>query len=552
MTAVPRFANFIAISLVSSLLIAGCNREAPQDREGQDANLAPEQLGEVQFTTSCSPSVEADFNRAVALLHSFAFSTANRAFQEVLEQDVSCAMAYWGQALTHWGNPFAGLKSPAALAAGQAAIDQGLATEPPTDRERDYLDAAAELFRDFETTDQRTRVLAYERAMEVVYASYPEDREGAAFYALAVNQTALPTDKSYAQQLKAAAILEPLFAQQPDHPGLAHYIIHAYDHSPLAERAVDAAHRYASIAPSVPHALHMPSHTFTRVGAWQESAEANVASADAALREESPAEAMHAMDYQVYAYLQMGRDRDARRLIDEAPAVFAEIDFEVMGGAAPPPAALYAAAAIPARYAMEHGLWDEAAMLEVRPSPTMYADAVTHFARAVGAARSGIPDAARTDIDRLTELADGLTQIGDAYWAEQVHIQHQVAAAWIAFAESARTEALETLRDAAAAEDATDKVAISPGPLAPARELLGEMLLEMDRPADALLEFEAVMQKEPNRFRATYLAARAALLAGDRSKARTYFAELIEISRTGDTPGRPELDEARTFIQTYG
>jgi tetratricopeptide (TPR) repeat protein len=524
-------------------LTAGCSREAPP--AAHDDHPAPEQLGRVHFDTSCTPAVQDGFDRAVALLHSFSFSVAHRAFEEVLAQDPRCAIAYWGQALSQWGNPFAGLKTGPALVAGRTAIERGLATGQPTARERAYLTAAATLFRDHETVDQRTRVLAYERAMAVLHAEYPDDREAAAFYALAVNQTALPTDKTYAQQIKAAGILEPLFAEQPEHPGLAHSIIHAYDHPPLAQRALNAARRYASIAPSAPHALHMPSHTFTRIGLWQESVDTNTRSADSALREGSPAEALHAMDYQVYAYLQMGRDRDARSVLDAAPGVRARLDPSALGGAAPPAAGLYAFAAIPARYAMERGAWEEAAALEPRPGPTPYADAVTYFARALGAARSGRPDRARADVAELASLASKLRQMNDAYWAEQVDIQRQVAAAWVAFAEGRRADAVSALRKAADAEDATDKSAVSPGPLAPARELLGEMLLAVDQPADALKAFEAVMQKEPNRFRATLHAARAAERAGEQAKARTYYDTLLEIAETGDTPGRPELEEAR-------
>jgi hypothetical protein len=383
--------------------------------------------------------------------------------------------------------------------------------------------------------------------MAGLHARFPDDREAATFYALAINQTALPTDKTYAQQLKAAGILEPLFAEQPEHPGLAHYLIHAYDHPPLADRALDAARRYADIAPSAPHALHMPSHTFTRVGLWRESVESNIASAETAERERSFVEVLHAMDYQVYAYLQMAQDADAWRLVQEAPAVLARVDETLVRGAAPPPAGLYASAAIPARYVMERGAWSDAAALEVRVSPTPYADAITHFARAVGAARSGRPDDARADVARLGALAAALQEAGDAYWAEQVDIQRQVAAAWVRFAAGEPAAAGADLRRAAGAEDATDKSAVSPGPLAPARELLGEMLLEMEQPAEALREFEAVMQKEPNRFRATMQAARAAARAGDAAKARTYAAAVLEIAATGDADLRSDLAEARAL-----
>ena len=532
----------IALSIVS---IAGwpAARQSPQQHE----HAAPEKLGRVHFATSCGPDVGAGFDRGVALLHSFSFSTARRAFEDVLAKDPSCAIAYWGIAMTNWGNPFSSVRFPTALEAGAAALKRGQSAGNPTPRERDYLAAVAEEFKNYETVDQRTRVLAYERAMEHVYRTYPEDREAAAFYALAVNQTALPSDKTYAQQLKAAAILEKLWAAQPDHPGLPHYLIHAYDHPPLAPRALAAARSYAKIAPSAPHALHMPAHTFTRVGYWQESIDTNIASAQAALRDGTFGEALHAMDYQVYAYLQTGQDAAARRTVDQTPGVLARLDVNAMGGAAPGVAGLYAAGAIPARYALERGAWSDAAALQPQTTPFPYVDAVTRFARAVGAARSGRPDAARADLAELGVLGEKLAALRDPVWSVTLGIQQQVASAWVTFAEGRKTEAIELLRKAADAEDATDKSAISPGPLAPARELLGEMLLAVNRPADALKEFEATMKKEPNRFRATYNAAKAASLAGDRTKARRYYRELLEICKAGDAPGRPELQEARKF-----
>ena len=513
----------------------------------QHEHPAPERLGRVHFETSCSPGVSPDFDRAVALLHSFSFSAAKQGFEAVLAKDPACAMAHWGIALTHWQNPFAGVRPPNALVNGTVAAERARSTGTPTPRERDYIAAVNELYKSHGTVDQRTRVLAYERAMEHVYRTNAQDTEAAAFYALAVAQAALPTDKTYGQQLKAGAILEKLLAQQPEHPGFAHYIIHAYDYPPLAGRALDAARRYAKIAPSAPHALHMPAHTFTRVGAWQESIDANIASAEAATRDGTFGEALHAMDYEVYAYLQTGQDAAARRLTEEGPRVLARLDVNAMGGAAPGFAGLYAAAAIPARYAMERGAWKEAAALPATSTSYAWVDAVRRFARAVGAARSGNPDAARADIAELKSLTDKLVAMNDADWAEKTRIQHEIAAAWVAFASGQQNEALEQLRKAADAEDATDKSAISPGPLAPARELLGEMLLAMNRHGEALKEFETTLKKEPNRFRATYYAAKSASLAGDNAKAREHYRQLAEICRKGDTPGRPELEDARKF-----
>jgi hypothetical protein len=372
--------------------------------------------------------------------------------------------------------------------------------------------------------------------------------EARIFYALSANQTALASDKKFSQQLKAAAILEPLFKEHPKHPGLAHYIIHAYDHPPLAEKALAAARSYASLAPAVPHALHMPSHTFTRVGFWKESIETNRRSAEAALKENAIAEALHAMDYQTYAYLQIANDSDARRVADEARTAAARLDPNATGTAAPGLAGVYAVAAIPARYALERGAWAEAASLTPRPSTFPYTDAITHFARAIGAARSGNPKAAATDIERLAALRDALKTMQDAYWAEQVDIQRQIAIAWTTFAEGDKARGIELLRAAAAAEDATDKSAISPGPLAPARELLGYMLLETDRPADALVEFEATIKKEPNRFRGLYGGARAAEAAGQRARATALYQQLWQVA-SDPKSNRAELEHARRFVQ---
>jgi tetratricopeptide (TPR) repeat protein len=533
------------LTWLAILLLAAPAAAQTHDHE----HPAPEKLGRVHFETSCAPEVSAAFDRAVALLHSFSFSTAKQAFEGVIAADPSCAMAHWGVAMTHWSNPFSLQRSAATLAGGHAAAGRAMATGTPTARERAYIAAVAELYKDYETVDQRTRVLAYERAMERLHAAYPDDREATAFYALAINQTALPTDKTYQQQLKAADLLEGLFADDPEHPGLAHYIIHAYDHPPLAARALAAARRYAAIAPSAPHALHMPSHTFTRVGYWQDSIDTNIASAASALRDGSVSEALHAMDYQVYAYLQTGQDAAARGVVGEAPRVLALLDLNAMGGAAPPVAGLYAAAAIPARYAMERGAWTEAAALAVQPTAFGYVDAITHFARAVGAARQGNPAAAKADAEALKALGDKLAAANETYWAEQLRIQREVALAWIAFAEGRPEEALDRLRAAATAEDASDKSAISPGPLAPARELLGEMLLATNQPEEALEELQATLSKEPNRFRATHMAGRAAGQAGDAASARKHYADLLTICKAGDSPGRPELSEARAALR---
>ncbi len=504
-------------------------------------------LGTVHFETTCKPEVKDGFDRAVALLHSFEFGSAIAGFKTVLQTDPSCSMAYWGIALSSWNNPFAGLKSPAFLAAGSEAARKAQSAGSPSPREKAFIDAVAELYRDVDNVPQRTRTLAYEKAMEKAAADFPADTEARIFYALALAQDALPTDKTFANQLKATAILEPLFRQYPDHPGLAHYIIHAYDQPALASRALDAARNYSKIAPDAPHALHMPSHTFTRVGAWADSIATNNASAESAMKLGCYAEVLHAMDYQVYAYLQTAQDGAARAVRDRLPAIARVFDPAAVCGAAPGSAGLFALAVIPARYALERGDWTAAAALEPRATSFAWVDAQARFARALGAARVGRADAARADIEQLTALRDKLTAGNDAYWATQVDIQRRVAEAWVAYASGQREDALTQLTAAADAEDATDKSAVTPGPLAPARELLGDMLFDAGRPADALRAYEATMAKEPNRFRAVYGAASAAAAAGNRDRAAQHYRELIEICKSSDTE-RPELKQARAFI----
>lgn len=535
MHARPSALTIAAIAAVIS--IAAVRAQQPQHDHGTPGM----RLGAVHFETSCAPAVRQDFDHGIALLHSFWFSAAIDSFNAVLKADPKCAMAQWGIAMSWWGNPFASYRSAPALKAGLAAVDGAKATGATTDRERAYVDAVDRLFRDAGTVDQRTRTVAYEKAMEALTARYPDDIEARIFYALALDQTALPSDKTYANQLKAAAILEREFRQQPQHPGLAHYIIHSFDAPPLAPRALDAARRYAQIAPDAPHALHMPSHTFTRVGYWQESIDANLASAAAAHKDNATAEELHALDYQTYAYLQTAQDAAAKRNLETIGPLADRIPTTTAGNAAPPTAGYYALAAIPARYALERNAWAEAAGLTPRETPFAWPDAVTRFARALGAARSGNAAAARQEVDRLTALRDTLEKAKDTYWSGQVEIQRRGASAWVALAEGREADAVRLMREAADLEDATEKAAVTPGPIKPARELLGEMLLQLKRPGDALVEFEAAMKKEPNRFRALYGAAQAAAAAGKPAQAATYYASLREITKKADSPGRPEL-----------
>ena len=513
----------------------------------QHGAAPPDAIGSasVKFQTSCAAVVKDDFNKGVALLHSFWFPEAIKMFEGILARDPDCAMAHWGIALSNWGNPFGGLKQGRTIELTKASIDKAPTTGSPTPRERGYIQAVGQLVSSGDPGSHAARIGAYETAMEQVSRDNPSDTEARIFYALAVAQTASPADKTYAKNLKAAGILEPLFRQMPTHPGLAHYIIHAYDAPPLAEKALVAARKYASLAPAIPHALHMPSHTFTRLGYWKESIETNRRSAAAAVKSSGGAgEELHALDYQTYAYLQIAQDKAARAVVDHAIAVVGGAEGAAAGAAG---AGAFAVAAIPARYALERGAWAEAAALPARPANTPFTEAITHFARALGAARSGNPAAATGDIDRLAALRDKLRDAKDAYWTEQVDIQRRVALAWQTFAEGRKDEAIAQLGAAADAEDATDKSAISPGPLAPARELFGYMLLEAGKPREALAAFEATMNKEPNRFRGLYGGASAAAAAGDRAKASAYYKKLLEIAKESDTE-RPELQQAKTFL----
>jgi len=514
-----------------------------------------ERLGKVHFETSCAQPVAEEFDHAIALLHSFEFSDAIAGFTKVLERDPSCGIAQWGIAMSTWGNPFGGLRAPKVLQDGLAAAEKAQAIGAKTDRERQYIAAVLLLYKDAAALDHRARTLAYEKAMEQIVSKYPSDREAAAFYALAIDQTAPPTDKTYANQLKAAAILEKLYAVEPDHPGVTHYLIHSYDVPALAPRALPYARKYANLAPDAPHALHMPAHTFTRVGSWQESIDTNIRSHDVSMAKHDVGEGLHAWDYEMYAYLQTAQDREAKKILDGVaeivghaqPAAGGRADMPGMPGMTGNLAGGWAATAIPARWAVERGAWAEAAALPVGPAAQPFIEAIARFARALGAARTGKADAAKAEIEQLKALRDKEVAAKDAYWATQLDIQRQAAEAWMQWADGRKDEAVRTLTAAAALEDTTDKSAITPGPIAPAHELLGEMLLEANQPANALKEFEASLKKEPNRFRSVYGAGRAAEAAGDRAKARTYFAQLVKICERGDRPGRSELEHARTF-----
>jgi len=487
-----------------------------------------ERLGTVHFAISCARAVAPTFDRGVALLHSFELGASIGAFNDVLAADSTCAMAYWGLALSRWSNPMsAGIRTPSMLEPGrQAATAAARLASGATERERGYIGAVGQLYADYEHRDQRTRIVAYEKAMADVVARQPADTEARIFHALALVAAAPPTDKTYANQIAAGTTLEQLWERQPDHPGLPHYIIHAYDVPALAERAQLAAARYARIAPSAAHALHMPSHTFTRVGMWQESINTNLRSKDEAMRTGALAEALHASDYATYAYLQLRRDSAAKAIVDSLPAYAARFDVDAVTGAAPGSAGVFALAAIPARYALERRDWKMAASLRPTATAFPYTEALTYFARSLGASHTGNVADARAGIDSLGAIRERLLAQKENYWAEQVAIQRLAAQGWLDLAEGRRDSALARMREASAREDATEKAAVTPGPLAPAHELTGDLLMELGRPADALTEYRLTLAKEPGRLRSLLGAMSAAGKAGDRRAASAYAAQI--------------------------
>jgi tetratricopeptide (TPR) repeat protein len=521
-----------------------------------------ENLGRVNFSVSCNPPARRQFNRAVAWLHSFEYEEAEKAFSEVTVTDPRCGMGYWGIAMSHyhtiWTPPNA-----AELKKGSSAIEKAKAAGSRTQRERDYIVAIEVFYKDADKVDHRTRTFAYSDAMKQLYQRYPSDSEVAVFYALTLITTGMmENEPSYARQKQAAQILNRVLAREPQHPGVTHYLIHSYDYPELARLALPAARSYAKIAPASAHAQHMPSHIFTRLGLWQEGIRSNLnaeasAKAFASRNHLSGAwdEQFHAMDYLAYAYLQGAQDKQARGVLDELNMI-PKADPQTFKVA-------YAYTAIPARYALERRRWDEAAKLTLPPGALgpfpwarfRWAEAHIHFARAIGAARSGDAASARQDVEKLAAIKQALIETkGDYDWAKQVEIQHQVASAWLAHAEGHDDDALRLMRTAADLDDATEKHPVTPGAILPAREQLGELLIELKQPSAALQEFEISLRTAPNRFNGLYGAARAARLTADRSKlatdqkkAKSYYGKLLTLCSQSDGL-RPEIDEAKAFL----
>jgi tetratricopeptide (TPR) repeat protein len=511
--------------------------------EGHHHALTEKEVGSVRFANSCSKVVQGDIQRAVALLHSFQYEQTREAFNDISKQDPQCAVAQWGVAMSHYH----GLWHNGDINAGRVALHKALEiaahNTATTARERAYIDALGEIYRE-DGKDEYTHSQAYEQKMAALQAAYSDDNEAAIFHALALDVTAPKTDKTFSNQRRCGEILEPIFATQPNHPGVAHYIIHCYDNPVLAEKGLSAARKYATIAPASAHANHMPSHLFTRVGSWEESIHSNLRSAELAAEAEATSQngeardqRLHAMDYLEYAYLQRGQVNAAKAVLDAMKSLpMLQGTLTLTGD--------YATAAIPVRYTIELGKWEEAARLQPVAGGVPWAQAITWMAVGIGAARSN-------DLIRSAEAEHNLARLRDVaqpkstYWSNQIEVQRREIAAWIAQASGKPEDAVTGLRSATELEESMDKDAVTPAAILPARELLAQILQLQSRPQDSLREYETVLKTTPNRFNALWGAACAAESAGNSSAASTYFQKLIDV---GVGQERPELESARKKV----
>src|SRR5438552_15079049 len=469
-------------------------------RAGEHEHPVPEKLGTVEFPVSCSSDVQKRFERGVALLHSFAYSAAEKAFNEVIKADPNCAMAHWGIAMTYFHPLWPPPLPEETVARGREEIERARQLGG-SDRERGFIEALSFIYANADSLPYEDRANRYAAAMGKLAERNPDAAECQIFYALALLATAPPTDSTHANQKKAAALLEPLFQKYPQHPGIPHYLIHAYDNVEMATQGVEAARVYAQIAPSAPHALHMPSHIYTRLGMWSESITSNTAARKAAHEQGDTGEELHAMDYLTYANLQLGRAQDAARVVDDSRKMtnLSPKYFKVA----------YAASAMPARYDTERRKWNDATRLTPMDDTLPQAFAITAWSRAVGFARTKQVAAARAEIAQLKSAYEQMRAAGDGYWATQIHVQLNSALAWINHAEGKDDEAAKLMRAAADEEDAVEKLPVTPGAIVPAREQLGDLLLESNRPADAVKEFERALAMTPQRRNALTGASRA-------------------------------------------
>ena len=530
-------------ALALGLLLGTAAPTIAQDHD--HSGPRPEKLGQAHFETSCSPAAQREFDRALAMLHSFFFPETVKTFTNVATLDPSCAIAWWGVAFAQRPNPLVGPFDDGVLQRGLDAVDKGLAVGPKTPREREYLAALREEYKDYKTVDQDTRSRNYRNAMAELVRKYPDDIEATIFYALALNEAYDHSDSTYADLVKAATLLEPIERKYPDHPGIKHYIIHSYDVPPLAQRGLAAADQYADLAPTVPHALHMPSHIYSMLGLWEKSIAGNLKTIEVgqAYAKEAKLDGvypgdLHSYDFIQYAYLQLGQDRLAKALVDEVAAitrVYTPRLSSETGQSAPP-----------ARYCLERQDWACAAALQpLGLSPA--AEAITYFSRALGKARSGQAAAAQADLDTLAELRKKLFITSQHYWVEQLDIQALTVRAWLAQSAGNRSEATTLMRQAADREDKSVKHVAMENRLYPMRELLADLLLANGDAAGSLKEYETALGNAPARLRGLYGAGKAAEAAGNMTKATDYYRSLVRLTEKADTE-RPEIKEAKAFL----
>jgi tetratricopeptide (TPR) repeat protein len=516
--------------------------------EGAEDSGHHHAVGKVNFPISCQPAAKRPFELGVAMLHHMMYEQARAHFEKAAAADGRCAMAHWGVAMTLVAPLWPGRPSAEQLKQGLEAVERARALAPPTEREKAHIEAIAAFYQEHDTASHEQRLKRWEEKARVAHENNPDDMDAMAFYSLVLVATAPKDDKTFANQLKAGAMLEKLFAQDPEHPGAIHYLIHAYDHPALAEKAVPAARVYDKIAPDVPHALHMPSHIFVRLGHWDETISWNVRSAAAALRQ-PVGDAVshhypHALDYKVYGYLQKAQDKKAMEALAAGTAHEKYQESFISA---------YALGAMPARIHLERRQWGDAAAMPTRTPENFNWDAfpwtesMPYFARGIGAARTGKVKEADAAVKKLDEIRKATEKAGEPYWARQVKVQRDAVAAWVALARKSRGQAVKLMRAAADSEDGVDKHPVTPGPVLPARELLGDMLMEIKRPAEALAAYEAALLVTPNRLYAYHGAARAADAAKQVDKARRYYEKVVELTREADSE-RPEVVEAKAFL----
>jgi tetratricopeptide (TPR) repeat protein len=523
-------------ALFAALTLFAASTVCAQDHAAHSvAPVGAEKLGKVNFPTSCAPAVQQQFENGVAMLHSYWFSYARKTFEAVLQQDPGCAIAYWGVAVDLLGNSLVAPPSSKDAQAAWAVLEKAHEIGAKTPRERDWIGAITAYYRDFDKVPLTARLNAYNKAMEQLTQRYPDDYEAKVFYALTLQASAPTTDLKFTNQLKSAAILEKLYVQSPLHPGVSHFLIHAYDYPSLADKGLPSARRFAGIAPAVPHARHMPSHIYSMLGLWEDS----VASNASAL--EIQPDYYHASDFTVYAHLQLAQDAKARAMIDKSLSTLER-------GDRPASIANYTAlAAMPARYVIERADWAGAAALPVTNTQYPQADSLTRFTRGLGMARSGDIAGAKREIEGMQALRTALQKSDQSYWADRTNEQILAVSAWIALAEGSRDQAVKQMRAAADGEDGSIKHVAMENRLYPMRELLADLLMSVEQPAAALKEYRAALKETPNRYRGLYGAALAAESVGDRQNAADYFAKLVVLSKNADTV-RPELSRAKAYL----